>query len=81
MPSESLSEFVLAPLPEEIKTLASKFPEFGKILKELDINKITDITKLKNVEWNILNPSDVRKIPPQIVFAGTQNNLINLNML
>lgn len=53
MPTESIREFVLAPLPVDIRNLAQKFPELGKTLEEVGISKITDITKLQMVKLGL----------------------------
>lgn len=43
--------FVLAPLPEEILSLADKFPELGKTFKKVGITKMSDLQKLKNAKF------------------------------
>lgn len=81
LPTRNIGEFVLAPLPKEIQKLAYKIPEFGKTLKELGINKITDITKLKDVEWNLSGMSELKEIPTEVVFTQAGNDLIDFNVL
>ena len=51
--AEQINQFVLAPLPKEIVKLAQKFPKLGETLKEVGINKITDVAKLQNAELNL----------------------------
>jgi hypothetical protein len=53
LPSEPIKEFVLAPLPEEIRKLAEKFPELEKTLEEVGVSKITDVAKLKTVKLTL----------------------------
>lgn len=53
LPTEPIREFVLAPLPKEIRKLAEKFPELGETLKKVGITKITDIEKLKTVKLTL----------------------------
>ncbi|MEW5907863.1 MAG: hypothetical protein AB1643_01635 [Patescibacteria group bacterium] len=53
LPSKPIKEFVLAPLPKEIRKLAEKFPELGETLKKVGITKITDIEKLKTVKLTL----------------------------
>ncbi len=49
LPAKPIRDFVLAPLPKEIRELAQKFPELAETFKKVGITKITDIEKLKNV--------------------------------
>jgi hypothetical protein len=53
LPRGPIQEFVLAPLPKEIKVLAKKFPELGQTLKKVGVTKITDIEKLKTVKLTL----------------------------
>ncbi len=53
LPSGPIREFVLAPLPKEIKELAEKFPDLGETLKKVGVTKITDIKKLKTVKLTL----------------------------
>lgn len=48
MPAEPAEKFVLAPLPAEILKLAKKFPSLNKIFEQINISKITDISRLKS---------------------------------
>lgn len=47
LPTQNISNFVLGPLPKEIRSLAQKFPELDKTFKKLGIAKVTDLDKLK----------------------------------
>jgi hypothetical protein len=69
--------YVLAPLPDEIKKLATKFPTLGKIFKDVGVNKITDLEKLRTANISLPNMSEIKRIPSEIVFAN--NNNINLS--
>ena len=51
--SDKVKEFVLAPLPRDILKLAQKFPELKETLKEVGINKITDIEKLRTANFTL----------------------------
>ena len=53
LPSESIREFVLAPLPKGIRNLAQKFPELEKTLEDVGIVKITDVAKLKSIKLTL----------------------------
>lgn len=53
LPVEAIREFVFAPLPYEIRILASKFPELDKTLKNVGINRFSDMDKLTGVSLNI----------------------------
>lgn len=50
-----LSKFVLAPLPDNVKILAQKFPQLSKTLQEVGIQKFTDIKKLENAKFQLPN--------------------------
>ncbi len=49
LPRKNIKEFVLAPLPKDIKKLAEKFPELNKTFNEIGISKITDLSRLTQV--------------------------------
>lgn len=53
LPVKAIREFVFAPLPYEIRILASKFPELDKTLKTVGINRFSDMSKLTGVSLNI----------------------------
>lgn len=53
LPSKPIREFVLAPLPKEIRNLAQKFPTLEKVFEETGIAKITDVAKLKTVKLTL----------------------------
>lgn len=47
---ETISRFVLAPLPRSIRVLAKKFPELEETFARIGIKKITDVEKLKTAK-------------------------------
>lgn len=51
LPTKAIQSFVFAPLPKTISNLAQKFPELGKTFKDVGINKISDLQKLKNAKF------------------------------
>ena len=53
LPEQQIRSFVFAPLPYEIRILASKFPELDKTLKNVGINRFSDMDKLTGVSLNI----------------------------
>ncbi len=53
LPVKAIREFVFAPLPEEFKTLASKFPSLAKTFQQVGIAKITDVQKLVNIQMTL----------------------------
>lgn len=53
LPEQQIRSFVFAPLPYEIRILASKFPELDKTLKDVGINRFSDMDKLTGVSLNI----------------------------
>jgi len=82
LPPEPIQEFVLAPLPKEIKILAEKFPELEKTFEEVGIVKITDVEKLKTVELTLPGLTEIKEeIPTEIVFAKTGGELIDFNIV
>jgi hypothetical protein len=53
LPEQTIRSFVFAPLPYEIRVLASKFPELDRTLKTVGINRFSDMDKLAGVTLNI----------------------------
>lgn len=70
LPSRPIREFVLAPLPKEIRALAKKFPELGQTLKKVGITKITDIEKLKTVKLTLPGLTERVGLPTAKVEPG-----------
>lgn len=53
LPSDSITSFVFAPLPNKIKQLAQKFPELNDTFEQVGISDITDVQKLKTVKLTL----------------------------
>jgi hypothetical protein len=53
LPVEAIRQFVFAPLPYEVRILASKFPELDRTLKSVGIERMTDISRLSGVTLNL----------------------------
>lgn len=53
LPSKTINSFVFAPLPYEVRMLASKFPEIDRTLKSVGISRLSDLDKLTGVNLNI----------------------------
>jgi len=53
LPVNAINTFVFAPLPYEIRVLATKFPELGETLKDVGVERFTDIRKLVGTTFNI----------------------------
>lgn len=63
LPPKPIREFVLAPLPKEIKILTEKFPELEKTFEKIGITKITDIEKLKTVKLTLPGLTETLGLP------------------
>lgn len=70
LPSKPIQEFVLAPLPEEIRALTEKFPQLEKTFEEVGIAKITDIEKLKTVKLSLPGLTERLELPITKVEPG-----------
>lgn len=53
LPTNTINSFVFAPLPYEVRMLASKFPEIDRTLKSVGISRLSDMDKLTGVNLNI----------------------------
>lgn len=69
-PTKAIEEFVLSPLPKEIRKLAEKFPELGEALKKVGITKITDIEKLKTVRLTLPGLTERMGLPTVKIEQG-----------
>jgi hypothetical protein len=78
--SKQIREFVLAPLPKEIRVLAEKFPELERTFEKVGITKITDIDKLKAVQLTLPELKELEEMPTEIVFTKTGGGLIDFNI-
>lgn len=61
LPVKAIREFVFAPLPYEVRILANKFPELGKTLKSVGIDRLSDIDKLSGATFNIQGLAELEK--------------------
>lgn len=59
LPLKAIRTFVFAPLPYEVRILASKFPELDRTLKGVGIERFTDLTKLTGVSLNLPGLSEL----------------------
>jgi len=53
LPGKTLGQFVLAPLPAEISMLKTKLPELNKTFNSVGVQRLTDLTKLHNVNLTL----------------------------
>ncbi len=70
LPEKPIARFVLAPLPQDIRLLAQKFPEVKKTFQEVGITKITDVQKIKNVSLNLPGLTETVRLAKTGVSAG-----------
>lgn len=59
LPEPAINSFVFAPLPYEIRVLAGKFPELEKTLKDVGIERFSDVNKLRGVSLNVPGLADI----------------------
>ncbi len=71
LPAKAISSFVFAPLPYDIRILASKFPELDKTLKSVGIERLSDLGKLTGVSLNI--PGLANILDKTITTVGLEN--------
>ncbi len=71
LPVEAINTFVFAPLPYEIRTLASKFPELSNTLKSVGVERFTDISKLSGVTFKV--PGLAQELNNTINNIGAEN--------
>ena len=78
LPVKAIREFVFAPLPYEVRILASKFPEIGQTLKTVGVNRLSDMNKLSGVTFTIGGLAELEKTVKAIgVEKLTDINKIN----
>ncbi|MEK7519574.1 MAG: hypothetical protein AAB565_02225, partial [Patescibacteria group bacterium] len=53
LPAKPIREFVLAPLPKNIRKLTEKFPELKNTFEQIGIVKITDVKKLQPIKLTL----------------------------
>lgn len=84
LPVNAIREFVFAPLPYEVRILASKFPELDQTLKSVGIKRLTDMSKLTGVTLNLPGLSELTNTLKNVGagrLAGVNKlNNINLNI-
>ena len=86
LPTQTINDFVLSPVPQEISDLVVKFPQLSKTLEAIGFSQITDISKLLDNQLILPNISQItslgvplesltveakEKIPTEIFFAKT----------
>ncbi|MBI2096560.1 MAG: carboxypeptidase regulatory-like domain-containing protein [Candidatus Sungbacteria bacterium] len=49
----AMEQFVLAPLPREIRSLAHKFPKLGETFQRIGASKVTDVEKLRVIDFTL----------------------------
>ncbi len=76
VPEKPIADFVIGPLPAEIRMLAIKFPELGETFRELGIARVSDLDRLKTARFVLPGLDQVEEIPTDIVFAKS-GDLIN----
>lgn len=70
LPSKPIEEFVLAPLPKEIRKLAEKFPTLERTFEEVGVGKITDVEKLRTVKLTLPGLTERIGIPTAKIEPG-----------
>jgi len=61
LPVKAIREFVFAPLPYEVRVLTSKFPELGRTLKSVGVERLSDMDKLSGVTFTLEGLSQLEK--------------------
>jgi hypothetical protein len=61
LPVKAIHEFVFAPLPYEVRTLASKFPELANTFKGVGVDRLSDLDRLSGVTFNIQGLAELEK--------------------
>ena len=82
IPSEPVRQFVLAPLPRELRALVQKFPELGETFEQVGVSSLKDLQRLQNtrltlpglVEFGQLHAN----IPTEVVFATGPAEVIDI---
>lgn len=49
----SINDFIFSPLPDRILDLAKKFPDLQKTFDKVGVKKMSDLSKLKNVNFSL----------------------------
>jgi len=61
LPVKAINTFVFAPLPYDVRMLALKFPEIGKTLKSVGVNRFTDMNKLTGTNFSLEGLAELDK--------------------
>lgn len=80
VPVNAIREFVFAPLPYEIRTLANKFPELDKTLNEVGVKRFSDLDKLVAVNLNVPGFAENKDLPPEFVFARSPGEKLDFKV-
>jgi len=70
LPEKPIARFVLAPLPQDVRLLAQKFPEVKKTFQEVGITKITDVQKIRNANLSLPGLTETVGLAPTNAPAG-----------
>jgi len=70
LPEGPITRLVLAPLPQDIKLLAQKFPQLGKTFSQVGVEKITDVQKIKNTALNLPTLNQAIGVEPIRLSSG-----------
>ena len=66
----SVSDFVLAPLPQDLQVVERQFPQLGQTFGGLGLNKITDLQKLQNAQITLPGLSESAGLASQTLSEG-----------
>ncbi len=75
---KSISEFVLAPLPQEINKLAQKLPQLKETFSQVGINKMSDLEKLIGVKLALPGLTEATGLSGSDLSGQRQENLASL---
>jgi len=67
---KKLNEFVLKPLPSELKALASKFSQLERTFESVSITKITDIERLRGAKITLPGLTEAAGLPKVEIEPG-----------
>ncbi len=59
LPAPAIRSFVFAPLPREIRILASQFPDLERTLVDVGVTRFSDLNKLTGAELNLPGLADI----------------------
>jgi len=70
LPVKEINAFVFAPLPYEVRILAGKFSELDRTLKEVGVERLSDLNKMTGVSLNVPGLADVLNTTIKTMSAG-----------